>query len=108
MWFTPNETERFDHIKNVKEIAEGIGKRAGAYVGNSNKYRDMAIANQKVYLDLSVLNKKSKLGFFFGMHFKPNRVDQSTGLVRVPLVKQELTGFKPLRQAHPELRAGKL
>lgn len=102
VWFTPNETERFDHIKNVKEIAEGIGKRAGAYVGNSNKYRDMAIANQKVYLDLSVLNKKSKLGFFFGMHFKPNRVDQSTGLVRVPLVKQELTGFKPLRQAHPE------
>lgn len=102
VWFTPNETERFDHIKNVKEIAEGIGKRAGAYIGNSNKYRDMAIANQKVYLDLSVLNKKSKLGFFFGMHFKPNRVDQSTGLVRVPLVKQELTGFRPLRQAHPE------
>lgn len=102
VWFTPNETERFDHIKGIKEIAEGIGKRAGAYVGNSNKYRDMAIANQKVYLDLSVLNKKSKLGFFFGMHFKPNRVDQSTGLVRVPLVKQELTGFDPLRQAHPE------
>ena len=103
IWFAPKVDERFDHISNVRMIAENIGLRVGTIIGAGSSYRNRAIAEQKIWLDLSVFKKKQKIGFFFGLHYKPRTgIEESTGLARVPVMSAELTRFEPLVHAHPE------
>jgi hypothetical protein len=103
IWFAPREGERFNHATDIKNIAAMYGAQAGAWVGGSVLYQKQAIAKQLVYVDTSVYTKNQKLGFFFGMHFKPSGLDNSTGLVRVPVKRSELSGFNPLVDAHPQV-----
>jgi len=102
IWFAPKKGERFDYAMDVKTIVEGYGAKAGALVGNGTAYRNKAVANGKIWVDTGVYKKNQKLGFFFGMHFKPGRLEDSTGLVRVPVKRSELSAFDPLVDAHPE------
>ena len=102
IWFAPMQGERFNYGMDIKNIAESLGQKAGAIVGADKKYRNKAIANGKIWVDTGVYKPNQKLGFFFGMHFKPKGLEESTGLVRVPLKKSELSGFDPLVDAHPE------
>ena len=102
IWFLPKVGERFNYGSDLSSIAEGYGAKAGAIVGNSTSYRDKAVAAGKIWVDTSVYKKNQKLGFFFGMHFKPKSPAESTGLVRTPLKKSELSSFDPLVDAHPE------
>ena len=103
IWFAPREDERFDHINNVSKIAEGMAFKAGCIVGGSKTYRDKAVIEQKIWLDTSVFSRKQKLGFFFGLHYKPRAdLESSTGLARVPVRREELSKFQPLVDAHPE------
>lgn len=102
IWFAPMEGERFNYGADLSNIAEMYGAKAGAIVGKKT-YRERAIANRKIWVDTSVYTKNQKLGFFFGMHFKPNKpLEEQTGLVRVPLKRSELSSFDPLVDAHPE------
>jgi hypothetical protein len=103
IWFAPREGEHFNHASDIKDIAGTCGHKAGAWVGGSVPYQKQAIAKQLVYVDTSVYTKNYKLGFFFGMHFKPNSLDNSTGLVRIPVKRSELSGFDPLVDAHPQI-----
>lgn len=103
VWFAPREDERFDHITNVATIAEGMAFKAGCIVGRSKAYRDRAVVEQKIWLDTSVFKRKQKIGFFFGLHYKPGKdLNASTGLARVPVRREELSKFEPLVDAHPE------
>jgi hypothetical protein len=102
IWFAPRDGERFNYATDIKNIAETCGSKAGAWVGASAPYQKAAIAKQLVYVDTSVYTKNYKLPFFFGMHFKEN-IEHSTGLVRVPVKRSELSGFNPLVDAHPQI-----
>ena len=102
IWYAPIKGERFNYASDIKNIAETYGYQAGAIVGNSVKYRNRAIAEQKILVDTSVYKSTQRLGFFFGMHFKPGRLEESTGLVRIPVKRSELSKFEPLVDAHPE------
>lgn len=103
IWFAPMEGERFNFGSDIRAIAESYGQKAGAVIGNHTKYRDKAVAEGKIWVDTGVYKKHQKLGFFFGMHFKPKSPKESTGLVRVPLKRNELSKFEPLVDAHPEV-----
>ena len=103
IWYAPMKGERFNFASDIKNLAETYGGKAGAIVGASSTYRDKAVANAKVWVDTSVYKKNQRLGFFFGMHFKPKRpIEKSSGLVRTPLKRSELSKFDPLVDAHPE------
>lgn len=101
IWYAPMKGERFNFGSDLSNLAETYGGKAGAIVGKET-YRKKAIANGKIWVDTGVYKKNQKLGFFFGMHFKPKRPEQSTGLVRIPLKRSELSSFEPLVDAHPE------
>ena len=94
------EGERFNYGADLSNIAEMYGGKAGAIVGKET-YRSKAIANGKIWVDTGVYKKNQKLPFFFGMHYKKG-IEDSTGLVRVPLKRPELSSFDPLVDAHPE------
>ena len=102
IWFAPMQGERFNYAMDIKAIAESLGAKAGAIVGGSTAYSDKAVAAGKIWVDTGVYKANQKLGFFFGMHYKPNSLEKSTGLVRIPLKKSELSKFDPLVDAHPE------
>jgi len=103
IWFAPMKGERFNFGSDIRSLAESYGQKAGAVIGNHTKYRDKAVAEGKIWVDTGVYKKHQKLGFFFGMHFKPKSPKESTGLVRVPLKRNELSKFEPLVDAHPEV-----
>ena len=102
IWFAPMPGERFNYAMDIKAIAESLGAKAGAIIGGSTAYSNKAVAAGKIWVDTGVYKANQKLGFFFGMHYKPNSLEKSTGLVRIPLKKSELSKFDPLVDAHPE------
>ena len=103
IWFAPMKGERFNYAMDIKNIAEGYGAKAGGHVGATTAAgRNVAVAKGKIWIDTGVYKKNQKLGFFFGMHYKPKRFDDSTGLVRIPVKRSELSSFDPLVDAHPE------
>lgn len=102
VWFAPRTGERFNYATDVKNIAESYGAKAGAWVGASTTYQKQAIAKQMIYIDTSVYSKNRAIPFFFGMHYKLQNLEDSTGLVRIPLKRSELSSFNPLVDAHPE------
>ena len=107
IWFAPMEGERFNYAMDIKNIAESYGAKAGGHVGGTTAARNAAVAKGKIWIDTSTYKSRQKLGFFFGMHYKPDGTNRpglprSTGLVRVPLRRNELSAFEPLVDAHPE------
>lgn len=100
IWYAPMKGERFNFGADLSNLAETYGGKAGAIVGKDT-YREKAIANGKIWVDTGVYKKNQKMPFFFGMHYKKG-IEDSTGLVRVPLKRSELSSFDPLVDAHPE------
>ena len=87
------------YIEN--ELAKGIE----VVVGRGAKSIEEAQIKEQVLIDLSVQDKNSMLGMFFGMHYKPQyrpTDDVGTGLVRVPVPLTQLSIFDPAVDAHPE------
>ena len=96
IWFAPMEGERFNYAMDIKNIAESYGAKAGGHVGGTTAARNAAVARARFGLTLA-----DKIRFFFGMHYKPDGTSRpglprSTGLVRVPLRRNELSAFEPL------------
>lgn len=101
IWFAPMRGERFNYAMDIKALVESYGAKAGGHVGATPAARNQAVAKGKIWIDTSVYTPNQKLAFFFDMHFKKD-LEDSTGLVKVPVKRSELSSFDPLVDAHPE------
>ena len=87
------------YIEN--ELAKGLE----VVVGRGTKAIEEAQIKEQILIDLSVQDKNSMLGMFFGMHYKPQyrpTDNTGTGFVRVPVPLAKLSTFDPTVDAHPD------
>lgn len=98
VWFGAPEGEDLGRIQDIKSTM----RRLLGDVKNLTFNKTEAKVEGMGFVDESTIGVGKVYGMFLGLHYKPGKREESTGLVRVPLLPSEVAKFNEQVDSHPE------